>query len=253
MFLERFVSKTTDIFVTVSFLNQKEAIQKKLGKPEQFVNIYGGIDFKKFDIRCNIAEKKRELGIGNTVKVVGFVGRLVEQKAPHDFIHAISMVLKSESNVYFLVVGDGEMRNDLQKLASDLQISKYLKILGFREDISAILKILNVFVMSSLWEGLSRSLTEAMYIGCPVVATAVGGTPELVIDGVTGILVKPNDVQGIAHGIIDLLNGEKKVNKMCMAARKKVVDNFSSEKMFEHFDQLYQTRLRSLKSLSKID
>ena len=167
------------------------------------------------------------------------VGRLSKQKAPQYFVQAMPAVLESVPDVRFLIVGDGELKSKVIRLSNKLGVEEKVSFLGFREDIPEILEILDVFVLSSLWEGLGRSLTEAMVMGCPVVATRVEGVPELVVGGETGILVQPKDPDSLAQGIVELITDSVKARKMGQAAREKVLHDFSAEQMVSRIEKLY--------------
>jgi len=242
--VERSLSKLTHRIVTVSNLNRHKAIQLRLARREKFVNIYSGIDFRKFSRRIDVERKKQELGITNGEKVVGMVGRLSVQKAPWIFIQAIPEILRKERDVRFLVVGDGELRDRMMDLADELDVSDRTMFLGFREDVPELLRVFDVFVLTSQWEGLGRSLTEAMYTGRPVVATEVEGVPELVRHERTGLLVPPRDVRSVAHGVIDLLSDPCKRQRLGEAARRQVRHAFGVERMVSDLEALYEEILR---------
>ncbi len=243
IFLERFLSIFSSTIITVSHINKEKAVQLKLGPLNKFVNIYSGINFEKFGISVNIMKKRKELGINNKLKVIGMVGRLSKQKAPQYFIQAIPLIVKVHPHVRFILVGDGELKKNMIKLAEKINVSDYISFLGFRDDVPEILNILNIFVLPSLWEGLGRSLTEAMYSACPVVATAVEGVPELIIDGRTGYLVQPKDSVAIAQKINDLLIHPREARQMGKNARKKVMSDFDACVMIKKIDELYQNIL----------
>lgn len=243
IFLERICSKLTTRLITVSQLNLEKAVKLKLAKRSRFVNIYSGIDFDKFDTPIDPVSKKQEMGLLNGEKIVGTVGRFSEQKAPLDFIRAIPHVLDKRNDVCFVMVGDGELKPKMTQLAGELGLASKLKILGYREDIPEILQIFDVFVLSSLWEGLGRSLTEAMYASLPVVATAVEGVPELVKHDETGILVPPRDVSAIAGGILSLLEDEQKAQSLGKAAKQKITDAFRADVMVKRLEEVYQNML----------
>lgn len=244
IFIERVLSKFSDRLITVSLLNREKAIHLKLAQPEKFINIYSGISFEKFQKSVDHYEKKKELGILQGEKIVGMVGRLSKQKAPQYFIQAMPSVLKRVTNVRFLIVGDGELKSKVIRLSNKLGVREKVTFLGFREDIPEILEILDVFVLPSLWEGLGRSLTEAMVMGCPVVATRVEGVPELVVEGETGILVQPKDTDGLAGGIVEFITDSDKAGKMGQAAREKVLHDFSAEQMVNRIEKLYWKMIR---------
>lgn len=241
--IERFLSALSDKLITVAILNLEKAISLKIAERSKFENIYSGIDFSQFDIPIDIQQKRRELGVLKGEKIVGMVGRLSKQKAPLDFVLAIPEVLKSTNNVRFVVVGDGELREKTLKLAKQLNVDSKLMVLGFRDDVPELLHTFDVFVLTSLWEGLGRSLTEAMYTGRPVVATAVEGVPELVQDGETGILVPPKDVAAISKAIVTILSDNKTAMKLGQAARQRITESFRIEKMIRNLEKVYEELL----------
>lgn len=251
--VERFLSQLSDKLITVSTLNLEKAVKLRFANRRKFMNIYSGIDFEKFDVDVNPEAKRKDLRILNGEKIVGMVGRLSEQKAPLDFVKAIPEVLKVRQDVRFLLVGDGELREKTLKLSRKLHVDSQLTILGFREDVPELLHIFDVFVLTSLWEGLGRSLTEAMYTGRAVVATNVEGVPELVKNGETGILVEPKDVKSIAKGIISLLSDEKKAAKMGYAAAQRINESFRAGVMVRNLERVYQNLISAKTTNNKLN
>jgi len=240
---ERFLSNLSDRLITVSTLNRKKALDLGFAPSDKLINIYSGINFERFERPINVNEKKRELGISNGDKVVGMVGRLSKQKAPLDFIQAMNRVLERRRDVQLLLVGDGELKEDTLALSRQLNMDSRLKILGFREDVPELLRLLDVFVLTSWWEGLGRSLTEAMYTARPVVATSVDGVPELVENEKTGLLVQANDIQAIADAILHLLENEREAAALGQNAANRINQAFSADTMVSHLDRLYQDLL----------
>jgi len=241
IFIERFLSYLSDKLITVSRLNLQHALKLKLATSQKLINIYSGIDFSKFNKKIDVTKKRHDLNIPNNTKVVGLIGRLSYQKGPEYFIQAAQLILQKEDNVLFLLIGDGKLREKCVKLAARLGISSQIKILGFRDDIPELLQVLDIYVLSSRWEGLGRSLTEALYLAKPTVATSVDGVPELVQNKKTGILVPPANPQALAEGVLYLLNDLDKGKKMAHNAKKLVEENFSADKMVSEIDELYQT------------
>ncbi|RMF63069.1 MAG: glycosyltransferase family 1 protein [Calditrichaeota bacterium] len=241
--IERFLSRLTDKIVTVSRLNLEKALALRLGRPDQFVNIYSGIDFSRFDRSVDVEAKKQELGILNGEKIVGMVGRLSTQKSPTDLIRAIPRVLQRTRDVRFVLVGDGELRKKSERLCRELGVESRVMFLGFRDDIPELLHTFDVYVLPSLWEGLGRSLTEAMYTGRPVVATRVEGVPELVEHQKTGLLVEPQDVDALADSIVTLLADEKEARRLGQQAKARIDEAFHADRMVRELQQLYETTL----------
>ncbi len=245
--LEKAMARLTDKLLTVSKLNLEKAVQLKFAKRAKFRNIYSGIDFKKFDIPLKLKEKRQELGLVNGESIVGMIGRLSEQKAPLDFIRAIPGILKTHAHVQFILIGDGELRDKTWALAKELGVEKKLKILGFRHDIPDLLPLFDVYVLTSLWEGLGRSLTEAMYTARPVVATRVEGVPELVEDGKTGLLIEPRDTPALVRSVVKLLDDKETASRLGAEAAKKISTQFRADVMVKKIEQLYEELLVGLK------
>jgi glycosyltransferase involved in cell wall biosynthesis len=240
VWLERFVSRLSDKIITVSKLNLEKAVQLKLAPRDRFVNIYSGIQLEKFEFKNRRFHIRQRLGLTKDHIIIGLIGRLFTQKAPQYFIKAVPEVIRRFPSARFLLVGDGELKQSLIRLSQDLDVMEYVRFLGFREDVPEILNILDIFVLTSLWEGLGRSLTEAMAMAKPVVATSVEGVPELVKHNVTGLLVPPCDEGRIAESIIYLLRNPKEASRMGRAAQKNVKDKFSVHRMISEIDALYE-------------
>ena len=244
IWIERQLARVTDYLVTVSRLNLEKAVQLHIAKRDKLVNVYSGIDFEKFDVEVDVPRKCHELGLRPGDKIVGMVGRLSEQKAPWNLIQAIPQVLRHHPGTLFVFVGDGELKDNMQALAKDLNVSAHTLFLGFRDDVAEVMQTLDVYVLPSQWEGLGRSLTEAMYLERPVVATAVEGVPELVENGKTGILVPPNQPQALAHAIAELLSDPQKSRQLGEAARRKVEGSFEAKHMLNDLERLYNIALK---------
>ncbi|UCE17748.1 MAG: glycosyltransferase family 4 protein [Gemmatimonadota bacterium] len=243
IFLEKMASKWADKMITVSNLNLEKAVALRIAQREKFVNIYSGIDFDSFSIKTDVPQKRRELDIPPGHFVVGMVGRLSPQKAPQYFIQAAAHVLKDIPNVMFLLVGDGSLREELERLSYRLGLENHIRFLGERDDIPEILNVFDVFVLSSLWEGLGRALTEAMAMAKPTVATSVEGVPELVDNDKTGILVPPKDPESLGAGIQRLLRDKSFAAELGQNAQSRVLRDFSAEIMIERIDALYEQLL----------
>lgn len=245
IFLEKLAAIFTDKLITVSNLNKNKAIKCGIANPSKFVTVYSGIDLHKFNVNIDIKGKKRELNIPLDIPIVGMIGRLSPQKAPQYFIKAAAQVAKIIPEAKFLLVGDGILRKELENLANELHASPSIIFMGTRSDVPEILSLLDVFALSSLWEGLGRALTEAMIMGIPVVATDVDGVPELVKNGETGLLVPPKNSSALAQAIITLLKDRKRAKEMGEAARKRVVPIFSAELMVKKIEDIYEEFIKA--------
>jgi glycosyltransferase involved in cell wall biosynthesis len=160
------------------------------------------------------------------------------QKAPLDFVKVANSVLQYTSEAHFVLVGDGILRPEVEKLIRQLGLDNKIDLLGWRRDIPEIMKCINVLVLTSLWEGVPRVLPQAMSLGIPIVATEVDGTPEAVQNGVNGFVLLPGDIEGIAKKIIYLITHPEKARDMGEKG-KRLVNEFDIWKMMNQQEQLY--------------
>ena len=181
----------------------------------------------------------RGLGLGADEPVVGLVGRLVAAKAPLVFLRAVALAAGRVPSLRGLVVGDGPLRADAEGEARRLGLEGRVVFAGLRQDVPELLPGLDALVFSSLREGLSMAMLEAMAAGVPVVATNVGGTPELVTHGVTGLLVPPARPEAIADALESLLADAPRADAIRRAARLRVEERFSLERMTAAYAALY--------------
>jgi glycosyltransferase involved in cell wall biosynthesis len=216
--IERYVASISDALITVSELNKEEAIDLNLAPAVNFTNM-----------RLNPDQP-----------IVGTIGRLSIQKAPLDFITAAKIVLQQKPDIQFIMVGDGPLAPEVRQAIGD---EPRIKVLGYRDDVPEILSILDVFALSSLWEGLGRALTEAMIMGVPVAVTAVDGVPELVTHQETGLLSPLQDPIQLAKNVVWLLEHPKAAREIGQRAREHVVPNFGVKQMVDKIETLYERQL----------
>ncbi|OGX08660.1 MAG: hypothetical protein A2Z88_10315 [Omnitrophica WOR_2 bacterium GWA2_47_8] len=212
-------------------------------KKDKLKVIYNGIDLKKFDNLLDQQKKaafKQKLGLNPQKFTVGHVGRLSEEKDQATLLDAVKILLDQKKDVQLVIVGDGVLRKDLEKKSQDLGLTNAVKFLGFRNDISEILNIIDVYVLSSVREGLSLSILEAMAVGKPVIATKIGGSPEAIVDGKNGYLVSAKNPQAIAKGISMLYADRNLLSQVGKAARRSVEERFSLDAMAQEYAKLYE-------------
>ncbi len=184
--------------------------------------------------------KKMSLGISPTTKIVGTVGRLTPQKGYRYFLDAAAQLIKDFPEILFLIIGDGELRNDLESQANQLGLTKHVLFMGARKDIEELIPVMDVFVNSSRWEGLPTVIMESMAARVPVVATNVGGNSELIENNVTGWLVPPNDVAQLANTISKVLTEEDQtLSSICQRAYKHVQQRFSIQSVARQHEAFY--------------
>jgi glycosyltransferase involved in cell wall biosynthesis len=171
---------------------------------------------------------------------IGMLGNLRPVKDPESFLRAAAALSLRRSDVEFRLAGDGPLRPALERLCDELRIAGLVRFVGAIDNPSRFLQELDVFVLPSRAEGLSNAVLEAMAAGRPVVATDVGGNPELIRDGVTGVLAPPGDPAALAAAVDALLDSPPTRQRLGAAARQRVEKQFTNQAMAERFAEFYQ-------------
>jgi L-malate glycosyltransferase len=231
------------------FICASEAIRRMLlgdGIPASRARtIHEGVDVEAIDA-VPPARIHAEFWLPVHSPVVGNVGALVPHKGHRHLIDAAALVVRDVPDVRFVILGEGELRPLLEKRIVEHHLQRHVLLPGFRRDVLALHKGFDLFVMSSVTEGLGTSVLDAMACGRPVVATRAGGLPEIVVDGETGLLVEPRDVRGLAEAIAGLLRDPDCRARMGAAGRARLVQHFSADQMVARTLQAYQDLLGHL-------
>ena len=205
--------------------------------------INNGIDIKRYSYQEKTFDPKefrQSLSLSDKTRLVGSVGRLTVQKGYEFLIQAAVKVIEYQKNVEFLIIGDGYLMSSLKKLIQKYEISDRFHFLGFRNDAINIIRMLNVFVISSINEGLPIVLLEAMSIGVPVITTNVGEIPSIVKNNYNGIMVERCDVAALSENIIKLLNDELLCKKLSQNSLKMLNKNYSISSMTKEYSRVYK-------------
>ena len=230
--------------IAISAAVREHLIRDFRVKLERIRLVHNGIDVNinlqpsTIDHRLSTQELKLSYGLKDG-PVAGIIARLSEVKGHKYLIMAMKSVIEKIPDAQLLIVGEGKIQKELESLADKLGIGEKIRFIPAVSDTSGPLSAMDVFVMPSLQEGLGLSIMEAMLFGVPVAASEVGGIPSLVKDGITGILVKPEDSDGLALAIIDLLKNKEKASAMALAAKELIIREFSLEKMVEQTERVY--------------
>jgi len=207
------------------------------------VTVYNGVDVSLYTPSQPSQSLREELHLGDDVPIVGFVGRLEFQKNPQCLVRSIRTVLQAVPDMHFVLVGDGTLRSDVERLASALGVDGALHLLGKRGDVPGLLPQFDVFALPTRFEGFGIVFAEAMACGVPVVTTDVVGANEVVVDGETGFLVPSDDHEAMAERIVQLLQDEELRKRMGAAGRKRVEEHFSIPRMIEQVVAIYDEML----------
>ncbi len=243
IWLERACARFTQRLIVVSPRNLDKGCTDRIGRPEQYLTIRSGIALEEFlHPRAERAEMRAQLNIPRHAPVIGTVTRLSAQKAPTDFVAAALAVAQREPEAHFVMVGDGPLRHEVESMIAAGGAPQRFHLTGLRRDVAELLTTFDVFVLSSLWEGLPRVLPQAMAAGLPIIATAVDGNAEVVQEGENGILVPPGDRDALAAAMLQLLTDREAAARLGRQGRSRVHE-FSAEKMVQDHHQLYQELL----------
>jgi glycosyltransferase involved in cell wall biosynthesis len=207
--------------------------------PDRIVPIHYGLPFDHA-APPRPGAVRREFKLPAEAPIIGIVGRLTEQKGHRTLLHAFARLLDEHPAARLLVVGEGELRPDLQTLARELNIAGRVIFTGYRDDASRLMADFDVLAVPSLWEGFGLVLLEAMDAARPVVASRVSAIPEIVLDGETGLLVPPGDAQALASALGQLLDDPTLAAEMGRRGRERLRSHFSVERMVDETERVYR-------------
>ena len=216
---------------------------------EKTLVIYDGIDLDRYNPSLAAAVKsKTELGLTSAFPIVGIFGQIIDWKGQKEFIEAAGRIAKSLPEARFLVVGEALFRKDrtvpykreLFDLAARLGIAEKVVFTGFREDIPDLMAACDILVLASWEEPLGMVQLEAMALEKTVIATDSGGAKEVVKNGITGMLVPPQDPEAIALSVLELIDNKEQLRKMGREGRKQIEQNFNLELHAQKVEQLYE-------------
>lgn len=240
--IERFLGTLTDKIIALTELEKSDYVRLKIADEAKIMLVYQGLELDRYVPTKESALKiRQEFGIGTDKKIIGMVGRLESVKGPRYFVEAVSNVLnKTSGKAVFMMVGEGSLRNELRTEVEKLGIAQFFIFTGWREDNLELISSLDILVLPSLNEAVGMVLIEAQALGVPVVATRVGGVPEVVKDGITGILVAPEKASEIAAAVVMLLDDEPKRFAMGRAGKEWVAGRFKASEMVQAISCLYK-------------
>ena len=240
--LDQLSSRLSSRIVCVSQDSADMLIRHDKVNPSKVRVIANGINTDAFAPQGSDRSVRSALGVGDAEVLIGSIARFSTDKDQATLIKAFHQLLPDHGEARLLLVGDGETRAILHKLVRDLSIEDKVVFTGFRSDVVEILRSLDIYVLPSHTEGMSISLLEAMSTQLPVVASRVGGNPEIVTHGVNGLLVEESNVDDMTQNLLDLIENRPLAEKLALAARNTVVENYSFRKMILQYQQLYLGR-----------
>lgn len=250
--LEYLAGKVSRKVICVSRADLDQSINEGILSARRVLQIANGVDVGKFKHKHS-EQLRKELGIPLGALVIGMVARLIPEKGQAIAIEAFSKIAHDYPKSYLLLIGDGPARQDYEQLARSLGLAERVLITGYRTDIPEILAALDVFVFTSQFEAMPYAVLEAMASKKPVVASAVGGITEVITDGESGYLTKPDDSSVVAEKLRILLGNPELRTRMGEKAHDRIVTHFNLEQTVQQTVSVYQQMLKAgSKSLRKL-
>jgi glycosyltransferase involved in cell wall biosynthesis len=241
--LERFLNHWTDILVCVSDSDKKLVLKHKTIPESKIIVIKNGVDIKEFQIEQElIKDKKREMGLEDNF-IITTIGRLHPPKDFSTILKALKIILAKIKDAKLLIIGDGSLKEPLEKETKELGLNKHVKFLGSREDIPVLINLSDIIILSTNWEGLPLVPLEAGACKKPIIASNVDGVRETIIDGKTGLLFKKSSSEDLAEKILKLFESENLRKKIGESAFYFVSENFNKKRMIEKYKKLYQSTI----------
>ena len=240
--------KLPHVVTTTGEAVRQELITRNKLRHSRVISIPTGVDLERFQPQAPDVALRTSLGLGSQGPLVGAVTFLRPEKGMEVFIEAIRLLKETIPTVECLIIGDGEEKFTLSARIRELGFEDCVHMMGFRQDIPALLTLLDVVVIPSLEEGIPQSLTQALAMERPVVASAVGGVPEVVRDGVTGLLVPPRNPALLSEKIAFILNNPSLGVRMGQAGRRVIQERYSMESMLTQTENMYRRLLQSVYS-----
>jgi glycosyltransferase involved in cell wall biosynthesis len=242
-YAEKFTSYFKNTIICVSEFDRQTAIKEKIAPAKKLITIHNGIkkiDFLSREQAREILSKKSKIENQKSEIIIGSIGNLYKTKGFEYLIEAIYILITNyQLPITTIIIGDGQEKNNLEDLIGQYNLKNKAWLTGRIDNASQYLKAFNIYICSSVKEGLSYTVMEAMQAGLPIIATSIGGNPELISDYETGLLVKANKPTLIAEKIIELLNNNKLQKKLGVAASEEANKNFFLEKTINKTKQEY--------------
>ncbi len=242
--LEKFAASFTDAMIVVAEPDIEKGLREGIGKPEQYHVIRSAIPLDEFDPATVDRDAiRRELGLPPNAPVLGNVGRFSPQKNPLDWGRVAGEVGRALPDCHFLLVGDGPLRADVEAALAAEGIAERTVLTGLRRDVPRLMAAMDVFLLTSLWEGLPRVIPQAMALEIPVVANRADGTAEAIAHGETGFLCAPGEIAELAGHCLTLLRNPDLCRVMGQRGREFANREFDVRQMVAQIAALYEVLL----------
>jgi glycosyltransferase involved in cell wall biosynthesis len=245
--LEKLCAGLTDSMIVVTKQDIQKGLDHHIGNPTQYHLIRSAIPLDEFVPDMYQKERVRsELGIPTNALILGNVGRFSPQKNPLDWVSVAGLVAREIPESYFLLVGDGPLKEKVIQAIDEEGINDRVVLTGLRRDTAKMMSAMDVFLLTSLWEGLPRVIPQAMCMGLPVVSYQIDGIQEIIVQGENGFVFPPGDITSLATTCGDLLKDENRRKSIGENGKAFATREFNIETMIANISSLYQYQLKSL-------
>ena len=243
LIFERLTAKITDRLIALTEKERQDYIKFSVAPQQKIVTIHSGVDIDRYmNAKPNGIEKKKSLGLDTDSPIIGFVGWLLPIKGAMNLLKAMRRICLSVPEARLVFVGKGELESILKAEAERSGLADNVKFLGWRDDVQDLMPLFDVFVLPSLNEGMGRVLVEAMAAARPIVASNVGGIPDLIKHGKNGLLVPSGDEKALADSILRLIYNPHEAREMGQNG-KEMCFGYNVNAMVDQIDNLYKTLL----------
>lgn len=239
IFLEKVFSFLCDQIICISDAEKKSAIKKNICSPEKLHVIRNGIDIEEYENHPYESLNKTDLNIPENAFIIGTVGRLTRQKAPDTFIFAAEKIKEKIPNAYFIMVGNGEQKNKIEKYAETHGLKSSLLITGWINNPMKYVELFDVAMLLSRWEGFGLVLPEYMISKKPIVATNVDAIPEIIKNGINGLLVSVDNIEEICHAVIELYGNPDLRKKITECALNNVYSEYDIKRVSKEHEIIF--------------
>jgi glycosyltransferase involved in cell wall biosynthesis len=243
--LDKILSRQTPVIISNTAASRTLLINRGIPASKIHV-ILNGIEPSVYDVDVDKDAIKDEMGIPRESILIGMIGRLTRQKNYDLFISMAKHLLNQQQALHFVIVGEGELLPHLEQMIEEHRLGNSITLTGSRKDIPTLLKAFDVFVLTSSWEGLPNVIMEAMCARVAVVATEVGGVPELIRNGINGIMVADNDLAGLVQSIQLLVTDKDQRYRLGEEGRRFIEEHFGVNRMAEETAAIYENLLQDL-------
>ena len=233
---EKIGAYMSDYIVCISESEKDSAIKNNICETNKIKVIFNGIDV---DLKPSYLIRRKDLGFPENSVVIGMVGRLSKQKSPEIFIEMANLIKQKVKNAYFLLVGDGDLKNEIEKDIAKYNLSDCTKITGWVKQPEQYMRLFTVGVLLSKWEGFGLVLPEYMRAGVPIVATNVDAIPNILEDGKDSTLVNPNDPEAAAEAVLRLIDNPSIADMYIDAGYMKVRNNFNIKRTAKEYESFW--------------